>query len=88
MTLRQSALLAALPAALVLLTAASAAGLMLQPATTSSPIAAEAIRSDVSALSADAMLGRGPGEDGETRAVAYIAAQMAKAGLEPAGNRR
>ena len=32
------------------------------------------------------MLGRGPGEDGETRAVAYIAAQMAKAGLEPAGD--
>lgn len=37
-------------------------------------------------LAADAMLGRGPGEEGETRATAYIAAQMARAGLEPAGD--
>lgn len=50
-----------------------------------SPIAADRIRTDVRTLSSDAFLGRGPGEPGEAKAIAYIARQLAAAGLEPAG---
>lgn len=82
MTLSPSPLLAALPAALILVAATAP----IPPATTSSAIAADSIRADVATLSADAMLGRGPGEEGEKSAIAFIAAQMAKAGLEPAGD--
>ena len=50
------------------------------------PISAASIRTHVEALSADAMLGRGPGEEGERRAVAYLVSAMQQAGLEPAGD--
>ena len=72
----------------VLLLAASASAValpaQLQPIAPS--ISAASIREDVIALSSDEMLGRGPGEEGEARAIAYLSAQMAKAGLEPAGD--
>jgi Zn-dependent M28 family amino/carboxypeptidase len=67
--------------ALTILLATSAAS-----AAPPSPIDAARIKSDVAALSADAMLGRGPGEEGETRAVAWLSAAFARAGLEPAGD--
>ena len=44
------------------------------------------MRTDVQTLSSDSFSGRGPGEDGETKAIAYIAQQFAAAGLEPAGD--
>ena len=56
-------------------------------ASSASPIAAASIRAHVESLSADAMLGRGPGEEGERRAVAYLVSEMKLAGLEPAGDR-
>ena len=56
-------------------------------ASSASPISAASIRAHVEALSADAMLGRGPGEEGERQAVAYLSAEMARAGLEPAGDK-
>lgn len=85
MPLIRSPLLSAL-AVVPLLAAASSPAARIPAAVGSSPILAEAIRTDVATLSSDAMLGRGPGEDGETRAIAYLAAQMAQAGLEPAGD--
>lgn len=69
-----------------LLAAASSPAARIPAPVGSSPILAESIQTDVAALSSDAMLGRGPGEEGETRAISYLAAQMAKAGLEPAGD--
>ena len=73
----------------ILLLAVSASALARPAQIQSAPssISAASIRADVSALSSDEMLGRGPGEEGEARAVAYLSAQMAKAGLEPAGDR-
>ena len=85
MPLLRSPLLSAL-AVVPHLAAASSPAARIPAAVGSSPILAEAIRTDVATLSSDAMLGRGPGEDGETRAIAYLAAQMAQAGLEPAGD--
>ena len=55
-------------------------------APSASPISAASIRAHVEALSADTMLGRGPGEEGERLAVAYLTAEMGRAGLEPAGD--
>ena len=43
-------------------------------------------RAHLEILSSDAMEGRGTGQPGEERAVAYIAGQMEAAGLEPAGD--
>ena len=43
-------------------------------------------RAHLEILSSDAMEGRGTGQPGEERAVAYIAEQMEAAGLEPAGD--
>ena len=51
-----------------------------------SPISADRIKADVKALSSDAFLGRGPGEAGEDKAIAYIARQFAAAGLSPGGD--
>lgn len=48
-------------------------------------ISAERIKNDVRVLSSDEFLGRGPGEAGEQRAIAYIAETFEKAGLQPAG---
>lgn len=49
------------------------------------PIDPARIKADVRTLSSDAFEGRGPGEPGEQKAIAYIARQMAAAGLQPAG---
>ncbi len=51
----------------------------------SDPISAERIKADVKALSSDEFLGRGPGEAGEEKAVAYLAESFKTAGLEPGG---
>jgi len=48
-------------------------------------ISADRIKADVKALSSDAFLGRGPGEPGDEKTVAYLADAFAKAGLEPGG---
>jgi Zn-dependent M28 family amino/carboxypeptidase len=48
-------------------------------------ISAARIREHVRVLSSDAMLGRGPGGPGEAKALDYLAAQFAGAGLEPGG---
>jgi Zn-dependent M28 family amino/carboxypeptidase len=50
-----------------------------------SPISAQRIKADVKMLSSDAFQGRGPGEPGEDKAIAYIARQFAAAGLKPGG---
>lgn len=48
-------------------------------------LSAERIMADVRTLSSDAFAGRGPGEAGEAKTVAFLAEQFAKAGLAPAG---
>jgi Zn-dependent M28 family amino/carboxypeptidase len=48
-------------------------------------IHADRIKNDVRMLSSDEFLGRGPGEPGETKAMAYIADGFRNAGLQPAG---
>jgi Zn-dependent M28 family amino/carboxypeptidase len=48
-------------------------------------ISADRIKADVKALSSDEFLGRGPGEEGDAKATAYLAAAFEKAGLEPGG---
>lgn len=49
------------------------------------PINPERIKADVRTLSSDAFAGRGPGEKGEAATIAYLAEQMAAAGLGPGG---
>ena len=49
------------------------------------PINPARIKADVSTLSSDAFAGRGPGEKGEEATIAYLAEQMAAAGLAPGG---
>ncbi|MBW3617933.1 MAG: M28 family peptidase [Proteobacteria bacterium] len=48
-------------------------------------ISAARIREHVRVLSSDDFLGRGPGGPGEAKALDYLAAQFAAAGLEPGG---
>jgi Zn-dependent M28 family amino/carboxypeptidase len=48
-------------------------------------IGADRIRADVATLSSDAFGGRGPGEPGDAKTVAFLADSMAKAGLKPGG---
>ena len=48
-------------------------------------ISADRIRNDVRSLSSDAFLGRGPGEPGEAKAIAYLSESFQSAGLQPAG---
>jgi len=48
-------------------------------------ISADRMRNDVRSLSSDEFLGRGPGEPGEAKAMAYIAEAFRNAGLQPAG---
>ena len=52
---------------------------------TATAISAERIKEDVKNLSSDEFLGRGPGEAGDEKTVAYLADAFAKAGLEPGG---
>jgi Zn-dependent M28 family amino/carboxypeptidase len=49
------------------------------------PIDASRIRSDVRVLSSDAFAGRGPGQVGETKTLAYLISQFKAAGVEPFG---
>lgn len=49
------------------------------------PIDPARIKADVRTLSSDAFDGRGPGEKGEAATIAFLAQQMARAGLEPGG---
>lgn len=48
-------------------------------------ISAARIKADVEKLSSDEFLGRGPGEAGEEKTIAYLAQAFEKAGLAPAG---
>ncbi len=67
---------------LVLVLAFPLAALAAGPA---SPIKPERMKEDVRQLSSDEFLGRGPGEPGEEKTIAYLAQQFEAAGLEPAG---
>ncbi|GGE15144.1 aminopeptidase [Polymorphobacter glacialis] len=49
-------------------------------------ISADRIKADVRTLSSDAFGGRGPGEDGEERTIAFLAQAFAAAGLAPGGD--
>ncbi len=51
------------------------------------PISAARIKADVRVLSSDAFQGRGPGEEGEAKTIAYLADAFARAGLEPGGDK-
>jgi Zn-dependent M28 family amino/carboxypeptidase len=53
--------------------------------TAAGPIDPARIKADVRTLSSDAFAGRGPGEKGEEATIAYLAKQMAAAGLAPGG---
>ena len=53
--------------------------------TAAGPIDPARIKADVRTLSSDAFAGRGPGEKGEVATIAYLAEQMAAAGLAPGG---
>jgi Zn-dependent M28 family amino/carboxypeptidase len=59
--------------------------LLMLAAAAASPISADRIKADDGMLSSDAFQGRGPGEIGEDRTIAYLAKAFAEAGLEPAG---
>jgi Zn-dependent M28 family amino/carboxypeptidase len=61
------------------------AALLLVSAAPPSPISPARIKAHDKVLSSDAFLGRGPGEPGEAKTVAYLSEQFAKAGLEPGG---
>jgi Zn-dependent M28 family amino/carboxypeptidase len=49
------------------------------------PISADRIKADVATLSSDTFGGRGPGEAGDAKTVAFLQASMEKAGLKPGG---
>ena len=49
-------------------------------------IHADRIKAEVRTLSSNAFDGRGPGEAGEARTIAFLSAQMAAIGLSPAGD--
>ncbi|UUR07096.1 M28 family peptidase [Sphingomonas glaciei] len=53
--------------------------------TAAGPIDPARIKADVRTLSSDAFDGRGPGEKGEAATIAFLARQMAAAGLAPGG---
>jgi Zn-dependent M28 family amino/carboxypeptidase len=53
--------------------------------TAAGPIDPARIKADVHTLSSDAFAGRGPGEEGEAATIAFLAKQMATAGLAPGG---
>ncbi|GGE94615.1 M28 family peptidase [Sphingomonas prati] len=59
--------------------------LLLAAAAPATPISADRIRADVRTLSSDAFAGRGPGEIGEARTIAFLAEAFAAMGLKPAG---
>lgn len=49
------------------------------------PLSADRIKADVQTLSSDTFLGRGPGEEGELRTLAFLEKAMTDAGLKPGG---
>ncbi len=57
----------------------------LAAAVMASPLSPARIKEDVRILSSDAFGGRGPGEPGEAKTIAYIAKAMAAAGFAPGG---
>lgn len=61
--------------------------LLLLGLASASPISADRIKADVEMLSSDRFLGRGPGEAGEGKTIAYIARQLADAGILPGGDK-
>lgn len=65
-------------------TLAMALYLTASPAT--AQIEADRIRTDVQILSSDAFAGRGTGQVGEDKTIAFLATQFAKAGLAPGGD--
>ena len=50
-----------------------------------SPISPARIKADVRTLASDAFMGRGPGEPGEAKTIAFLVRSFQAAGLEPAG---
>lgn len=56
------------------------------PAAAQPVIDAAAIRTTVQTLASDAFGGRGPGEDGEARTIAFLSQAFADAGLKPGGD--
>jgi Zn-dependent M28 family amino/carboxypeptidase len=50
------------------------------------PTSGERIKEDVRILSSDSFAGRGPGEVGEAKTLAYLERAFSEAGLEPAGD--
>ncbi len=63
---------------LILIAAAVATGAL-------QPLSASRIKEDVRVLSSDIFAGRGPGEPGEAKTIAYIADALAAAGFAPGG---
>ena len=61
------------------------ATLLATAALATAPISADRIRDDVRTLASDAFAGRGPGEIGEDRTIAFLAGRFAALGLQPAG---
>ena len=59
--------------------------LLCATAAPTTPISPDRIKADVKVLSSDEFLGRGPGEPGEEKTIAYLSDTFAKIGLEPAG---
>jgi Zn-dependent M28 family amino/carboxypeptidase len=60
--------------------------LLAAAAAAASPISADRIKEHDRILSSDAFGGRGPGEPGEERTIAYLAKAFTEAGLEPGGD--
>ena len=54
-------------------------------AVAATPLSRERIKEDVRILSSDAFGGRGPGEPGEAKTIAYLAQALAAAGFAPGG---
>lgn len=59
--------------------------LFVAAAAAASPISADRIKADDRVLSSDAFAGRGPGEIGEQKTIAYLSQAFAAAGLQPGG---
>jgi Zn-dependent M28 family amino/carboxypeptidase len=71
------------PTVLLLFGLLNAAAVRAEPAVA---ISADRIKNDVKELSSDAFLGRGPGEAGEAKAMAYLSESLKNSGLQPAGD--
>ncbi len=74
-----------MPPSFFLLFLASVAIVSAAETKSSTAISAERIKADVKTLSSDEFLGRGPGEAGEEKTIAFLSESFKEAGLEPAG---